>query len=416
MENEKTGMGNTGRGRKANGVEPVVVVGAGPVGMLNALGIARQGIPVTVLERHEDIVRAPRAVVYHWATLDGLDRLSILDSAVRAGFLKQDYCFLNWRTGERVRYGLSSLEGSVAHPFNLHLRQDRFVEVMLETIERESLPVDVRWARQVIGVQNHEDRVVVNALCPDGTPERHQDQWVIGADGAGSAVRTLLGLPFEGFTWPERFVATDVVYPFEEEGYDQTTFVVDEKFGAIIVKIENTDGPGLWRYTYSDPAAETPESVEQNMGGFLGTVLPHEDRRELKAYSPYRMHQRCAPAFRMNRVLLAGDAAHATNPTGGLGLTSGLFDSYLLIDALSDVIHGRDDDWILDRYAHERRRVFKELVSPTASANKKMISGSTQTPEGEAAWSRVRRLTEDEQAVRSRLMFPKSLETPALTA
>ncbi|OQR61619.1 hypothetical protein B6E66_23550 [Streptomyces maremycinicus] len=395
---------------------PVVVVGAGPVGLLNALGIARTGIPVTVLERCEDIVRAPRAVVYHWATLDGLDRLSLLQPAVEAGFLKQDYCYLNWRTGEQVRYGLSCLDGSVAHPYNLHLRQDRFVEVMLQVIENEGLPVDVRWGRTVIGLQNYDDRVEVTALRPDGSPERHRASWVIGADGAGSAVRSLLGLSFEGFTWPERFVATDVVYPFEEEGYGQTTFVVDDTFGAIIVKIENSSsGPGLWRYTYSDPVADSPESVEQRMGGFFETVLPLADRRELRAYSPYRMHQRCASTFRMNRVLLAGDAAHATNPTGGLGLTGGLFDSYLLIEELSAVIRGHKDAWVLDRYAHERRLVFKDKVSPAASANKRTVFGSTETAEGSAAWDRIKRLAVDEELARTRLMLPKSLQTPVST-
>ncbi|MER7363511.1 FAD-dependent oxidoreductase [Nonomuraea wenchangensis] len=395
-------------------IEPVVVVGGGPVGILNALGLARRGIPVTVLERNEDVARAPRAVVYHWATLEGLERLGVFTDAVAAGFLKQDYCFLNWRTGERVRYGLSLIEGDVKHPYNLHLAQDRLVDVALEIIERESLPVDVRWGRAVIGLQQYDDRVTVTAVDAGGAPERHEASWVIGADGAGSAVRSLAGLSFEGFTWPERFVATDVHYPFEEEGYDQTTFVVDETFGAIIVKINNDRGSGLWRYTYSDPLAENREIAAQRLGRFFDTVLPRESDRELVAYNPYKMHQRCATTFRMNRVLLAGDAAHATNPSGGLGLTSGLFDTYLLVDSLAAVVHSRQNDWVLDRYAHERRRVFKELVSPTASANKRLIFGSTETPEGGEAWARVRRLGRDPEAARARLMFTQQLETPAI--
>ncbi|MEV0355433.1 FAD-dependent monooxygenase [Nocardia sp. NPDC050697] len=390
----------------------VVVVGAGPVGLLNALGLARRGIPVIVLERHESVVRAPRAVVYHWATLEGLDRLGVLEPAVRAGFLKQDYCFWNWRTGEQVRYGLSVLDGQVAHPYNLHLGQDRLVDVILRIIADEALPVEVRWGREVIGLRNLEDRAVVTARRADGSPERFTADWVLGADGAGSAVRTLLGMPFEGFTWPERFVATDVVYPFEEEGYNQTTFLVDEVFGAIIVKIDNSDRGGLWRYTYSEPAELPADGVRDRMDGFFGTVLPRADRRSLAAYSPYKMHQRCAGAFRTNRVLLAGDAAHATNPTGGLGLTSGLFDTYYLVEALAGVVHGTLDDWVLDHYAHERRRVFKESVSPAATANKQLVFGSTETEAGSAAWERVRRLATDAEAARARLLFPQSLETP----
>jgi 6-hydroxy-3-succinoylpyridine 3-monooxygenase len=395
-------------------IKPVVVVGGGPVGILNAVGLAKQGIPVTVLERNEGVVRAPRAVVYHWATLDGLERMGVFADAAAAGFLKQDYCFLNWRTGERVRYGLALIEGAVNHPYNLHLAQDRLVDVALDIIERESLPVDVRWGRSVIGLQQYDDRAIVTAVNAEGVPERHDASWVVGADGAGSAVRRLAGLTFEGFTWPERFVATDVHYPFEEEGYDQTTFVVDEVFGAIIVKINNDNASGLWRYTYSDPLAEDREIAAARMGRFFDTVLPREADRELVAYNPYKMHQRCAITFRMNRVLLAGDAAHATNPTGGLGLTGGLFDTYLLVVSLADVIHGRQHDWVLDRYAHERRRVFKELVSPTASANKRFIFGSTETAAGGEAWARVQRLGQDPEAARAQLMFTQQLETPAI--
>ncbi|MGW0179960.1 FAD-dependent oxidoreductase, partial [Nocardia sp. NPDC003345] len=164
---------------------PVLVVGAGPVGVLNALGLARKGIPVVVVERSPAVVRAPRAVVYHWATLDGLDRLGVLEPAGREGFLKQDYCFWNWQTGERVQYGLSLLDGMVDHPYNLHLGQDRLVDVVLRIIADEKLPVEVRWGRQVIGLQNYEDHAVVSAECADGAIERFAAQWVLGADGAG---------------------------------------------------------------------------------------------------------------------------------------------------------------------------------------------------------------------------------------
>ncbi|MEV4000798.1 hypothetical protein [Actinomadura sp. NPDC049753] len=89
----------------------------------------------------------------------------MLDAATEAGFLKQDYCFLNWHSGDRVRYGLSSIEGLVERPYNLHLPQDRLVDVVLGIIARESLPVDVRWGRDVIGLTRHDDAILV--LFPD---------------------------------------------------------------------------------------------------------------------------------------------------------------------------------------------------------------------------------------------------------
>jgi 3-(3-hydroxy-phenyl)propionate hydroxylase/6-hydroxy-3-succinoylpyridine 3-monooxygenase len=126
------------------------------------------------------------------------------------------------------------------------------------------------------------------------------------------------------------------------------------------------------------------------------------------------MHQRAASTLRAGRVLLAGDAAHATNPTGGLGLTSGLFDTYVLSEALAAVVNGEADETVLDEYARERRRVFVEVVNPAASNNKRMVYHSSDPVRLEQDLEELRRLTTDEDFVVKRLMFPKSLETPSL--
>jgi 3-(3-hydroxy-phenyl)propionate hydroxylase/6-hydroxy-3-succinoylpyridine 3-monooxygenase len=128
------------------------------------------------------------------------------------------------------------------------------------------------------------------------------------------------------------------------------------------------------------------------------------------------MHQRSAGRYRVGRVVLAGDAAHVTNPTGGLGLTSGLFDSYALYPALAAVIlEGADDD-VLDRYAAARRDTFVNRASPQAIANKQLVfhaNGGGQALE--EALALLRRLTTDPEFLRQRLMFTRSLQTPPLT-
>lgn len=101
----------------------VIVVGAGPTGLVTALGLARSGIPVTVLESEPAVVRSPRAVIYHWAVLDGLERLGLLDDAIGAGFTNPELCFIVLKTGERIRLNIESLRGEVTHPFQVHLGQ-----------------------------------------------------------------------------------------------------------------------------------------------------------------------------------------------------------------------------------------------------------------------------------------------------
>ena len=127
------------------------------------------------------------------------------------------------------------------------------------------------------------------------------------------------------------------------------------------------------------------------------------------------MHQRTAERYRVGRVILAGDAAHVTNPTGGLGLTSGLFDSYALYPALAAVILEGAADEVLDRYSAARRDTFVNRVSPQATANKRLIfHANGGGPELEEALAGLRRFRADPQFLLERLMFTKSLETPPL--
>jgi 3-(3-hydroxy-phenyl)propionate hydroxylase/6-hydroxy-3-succinoylpyridine 3-monooxygenase len=189
--------------------------------------------------------------------------------------------------------------------------------------------------------------------------------WVVGSDGARSTVRKLLGIPFEGITWPERFVATNVFYNFQSHGYARANFLIHDLHGAVIAKIDERD---LWRLTYSEDGALPVETVGDRIAEHYRSLLPDPHQPyEVERHQPYRMHQRAAGRFRDGRVLLAGDAAHATNPTGGLGLTSGLFDSFALTGARAAVGLERSSAAVLDRWAAERRRTFLEIASPAAS-------------------------------------------------
>jgi 2-polyprenyl-6-methoxyphenol hydroxylase-like FAD-dependent oxidoreductase len=396
--------------------QQVVVVGAGPTGLLTALGLAQQGVQVTVVERFPGLQDAPRAVVYHWSTLDGLERLGLFDDAVRAGFLKQDYAYRVRKTGEVVAYGLKALEGRVKHPYNLHLGQGALAKVVLARLQ--TCPnVDFRWDHEVIDVVQDEAGADVTLRSQSGE-STIRARWVVGADGAGSQVRSALGLGFDGMTWPERFVATNIRFADDREGWAQSTFYVDDEFGAIIAKINESGEHGLWRYTYMEDAALSAASVEERLPHFLTSVFGEDvaAQIQLEALSPYRMHQRSASTYRAGRVLLAGDAAHATNPCGGLGLTMGLFDSYALIETLGAVARGQADESILDTYAEMRRTAFVEKASPRASANKRLIFHSGDLAKLDEDLELFRRMSRDADLAADVLSFTKTLESPSLLA
>jgi 3-(3-hydroxy-phenyl)propionate hydroxylase/6-hydroxy-3-succinoylpyridine 3-monooxygenase len=325
------------------------------------------------------------------------------------GFRRQDYTYLVRKTGERIDFSLEVLNGRTAFPYNVHLGQHQLAEIALRRLA-EYPHATVRFNTRLASLNQDSNGVTLLVVTPNGPEELHA-KWVIGADGAGSTVREQLALDFEGMTWPERFVATNVYFDFERYGYARGTFLIDDDHGAVIAKIDNS---GLWRCTYMEDAGLPEETFLERLPSSYGVILPGADYRIERA-APYRMHQRSAPRYRLGRVVLAGDAAHVTNPTGGLGLTSGLMDCFALFPALTAVICEAADPSLLDQYSDTRKAIFLNRVSPQAIANKRLIfhanGGDAQLEEALVA---LRRLPTDRDFLLQRLMFLKSLESPPL--
>jgi 2-polyprenyl-6-methoxyphenol hydroxylase-like FAD-dependent oxidoreductase len=387
-------------------VEDVVIVGGGPTGFICALGLAQAGLRVTVIEAEPKIVDSPRAAVYHWSVVEGLEKLGIRQEVERTGLTKQDYTYLVHKSGEKINFTLGVLNGRTPYPYNIHLGQHHLADIALRSLGGYP-QARVRFDTRLTQLTQDNSGVTLEVMTPRG-PERIRAGWVIGADGAASTVRRQLGLDFDGMTWPERFVATNVYFDFEQHGYARATFLIDERYGAVIAKLDNS---GLWRCTYMEDASLPEESVRERLPRVYEAILPGAEYTIDRA-TPYRMHQRSASRYRVGRVALVGDAAHVTNPTGGLGLTSGLFDCFALYPALAAVVLRGVDASILDRYSDSRRDIFLNRISPQAVANKHLIyhanGGGQQLEE---ALVGLRRLQTDPEFVLQRLLFLKSLES-----
>lgn len=348
-------------------MKDVIVVGAGPVGMLTALALAQTGASVTVLEQEPHIINSPRAAVYFPSTLIILDELGLLDELNEIGFQNRTF-------GTHVpEFGYSSIvttepiEG-IPYDYQLHAGQHDVARVAMEHAQK--LGVEVLFKHEVTGLDDGPDGVTVTTNGPDGT-NTYSARWLIGADGARSTVRKLAGIEFDGYTWPERFVATNVKFDFRKLGYCQANFVCDPDDMAIIAQL---DRDGLWRCTYLEDASLPLESYEERIHQRYEHFMQGSKDYELVSSSPYMLHQRAGETLRKGHVLLTGDAAHATNPCGGLGLTSGVWSGMVLADILGAVLRGEEDESILDRYSDERRRIFWDIVTPAATENKRMLS------------------------------------------
>jgi 2-polyprenyl-6-methoxyphenol hydroxylase-like FAD-dependent oxidoreductase len=351
----------------------VVIVGAGPVGLLTALGLARQGVEVTVLDGEPEVVRSPRAAVYFHTTISILRKLGLSDDAHAIGLSSTEF-MMHWlETGEVVSSDMrDALEPGQEFDHNLHFGQHILAELVMRHLAQ--LPnTEVRWNHTVKALAQTDRAVRVAVDAEDGEVVFEAD-WVIGTDGARSTVRKLAGLPFEGFTWPDRFVATNIEYPFLEYGFCNANMVVDPVNWAVIGRLGREN---LWRLTYGEDASLDEATILERLPERFAAILPDPSvPYRIDNFSPYRVHQRCAPTFRVGRVLLAGDAAHACNPCGGLGLTGGVLDADMLSDALGAVIARRTDENVLDFYSRERRRVFLEVTSPMSTNFKRLLSES----------------------------------------
>jgi len=352
----------------------VIVAGAGPAGALAALGLAQRGLSVVLIEEQPEIVRSPRAMVYYWHVLDGLDRLGILDDMNAAGIRNRRFLQRVGPHGEQALVPLDPIREISAYDYNLHLGQHEVVRIALEHLSRYENATVVRGAR-VAAVDADDERVV--ARVDGGDVAEFSASWLIGADGARSAVRSAMGLSFDGTTWPDRFVATNLWYPFGEAGgLGMANMILDPEHGCVIAQIDAT---GLYRWTWSEPASLPEESVAERLPGRLAALGFGEHDYRVDGLTPYRMHQRSADTMKAGRVLLIGDAAHATNPTGGYGLTCGMYDVFALLDPLASVLRGRAEVAELDRWADERLRIFREHASPMASHIKHLVYDETDT-------------------------------------
>ncbi|HVY79672.1 MAG TPA: FAD-dependent monooxygenase [Steroidobacteraceae bacterium] len=380
-------------------LDGVLVSGAGPVGLVTAMKLARAGIPVVVVDSEPTIRDEPRAAVYHSPIVERFDGLGLLEDLKKVGVLKRAYRYWNIEHELLGHFTFDVLHpDDTAYPFNLHLGQPTLAAVILEHLLR--VPgAEVRWNTRTVGVRQHDDGATVTVEAPEGQCEIRA-RWVVGADGAHSGVRRALQLKLEGVTYPEWFVATNVRFDFEAHGYGQSNIVLDPEHWAIIPIIDQT---GLWRCTYREEGHFTDEQVRQLVPDRYRLFAPGLADCTPVAVNPYRVHDRCVETFRLGRVLLAGDAAHLINPIGGLGLTGGLLDALSLADALIAVIRGERREHVLDAWAQERRRVFLDVTAPTAKENRRRVS--ERDPEKRRADAeRLRRLSRDPEFAREVLL------------
>ena len=345
----------------------VVIAGAGPVGLTAALLLGSKGIPVTVLEAEPSISQELRASTFHPPTLDMLAPYGITARMLDAGLICPNWQVRLHPSGERAVFDLSVLKGETDHPYRLQCEQSKYAQFVLDAIRM--LPsVTLSFSTAVTSVEQNADHVTVRALSPSGE-RQFVGSYLIGADGARSAVRRALDIEMSGDVYPETTILATTLFPFHDklEGLSNVSYCWKPDGTFSLLRL-----PGVWRVSlYAREGQTTEQALEDEaQQALLHDIVPDAGRIEVLETRPYRIHRRLAAAYRKGRVFLAGDAAHLNSPSGGMGMNGGIHDAFGLCEKLIAVLQDDADDRILDRYERQRRPIAEEEIIQQAHRNR----------------------------------------------
>ncbi len=354
---------------------PILIAGGGPVGFITALALARQGLPVHLFEAEPRINDMPRAATTHAATLEMLASLGMVDEVIERGYVEPLFRIWDRQSKKLIaEFDFSILKDETPYPFAVQCEQHKLAGMALRRL-RDYPHATVEFSARVTALEQFSDHVEIAVDSAEGT-RKIAGSYLIGNDGGRSTVRKALGIEFEGYTHPERFM---ILTTTEDIGlaYPGCTrnYITDPDAWFSVFKVSGDERGPLWRVLSATRIEQTddelmnPDATEQRLQNFLPKATPYD----IVHRNLYNVHQRVAASFRKGRVFLAGDAAHVNNPLGGLGLNFGIHDSVELTTLLGRVIRGEARDDVLDQYDLHRRPLNIEFVQQQTIANKKRM-------------------------------------------
>jgi len=353
--------------------DPVIIVGGGPAGLAVAVSLALADVPSIVCEAEPSLPRDLRAGTFHPPTLEMLDRIGV-GAAFRAmGIVVPRWQIRGREEGVIVEWDLGLIADETPYPFRFHCEQFKLTPLLKARLER--LGGAVRHSHRFLDATQDADGVVARFETPGGGIETLRGSYLIGADGARSAVRHLMGVAFEGFTWPERFLVVGITQDLAPYGYTYNAYIADPVDWGAIFKMPHEGPPGLWRVLFPTDAALADEEVLSHdfAERALQHFLPRPEPYDIQHTGIYRVHQRVAAEFRIGRFVIVGDAAHVNNPLGALGLNGALHAAFNLAEKLALVCRGEAEPGLLDRYVRQRRAANIEFVQAQSIRNKEIL-------------------------------------------
>jgi len=344
--------------------ERILIVGAGPTGLMLAIELARLGIRARIIEKRAEPTHRSRALATFARTLELYDRIGIIDEALRCGRKMHG---LVLHAGDRELAEVSMSRLASPFPFVLAIPQSHTERILGE--KARAIGVTVERETQLETLRQGEGNCTVQLLRRDGTLENATFDWVVGCDGARSAVRQQVGIRFEGADLHQSFVFADAQVNWAMAPDRVHAFFAPQGVVAAIALPE----AGMWRVIASLPEGEAPpkEPTLESIEAMVRTRISDDIRlTDATWVTGFEVRQRKVEAYRAGRVLLAGDAAHAHSPVGGQGMNTGLQDAANLAWKLALVSGGHAEARLLDTYHEEREPIAHGLLRGTGLATR----------------------------------------------
>jgi 2-polyprenyl-6-methoxyphenol hydroxylase-like FAD-dependent oxidoreductase len=337
----------------------VLIVGAGPTGLVLAIALARRGVMVRIIDKNSAPGQASRAMAVHARTLEFYRQLGFADAVVNQG-IQIDAIHLREHGQDIAELPLKDIGAGLSpYPFVLSFPQDDHERLLVAQLEAEG--VHVEWNTELESFTQDEWGVRA-VLEHDGDRITCSSAYLCGCDGGRSRVRESLRLDFSGGTYNHLYYVADV----QTEGPPNQDLVahLGAHTFALMLPVRSRSMQRLIGIM-PDDAPPTPdfESVRPALETLLGIRV-----EQVNWFSTYRVHHRVAAHFRVNRCFIAGDAAHIHSPAGGQGMNTGIGDAINLAWKLAHVLQGRADAALLDTYEAERIIFARKLVTTTDRA------------------------------------------------
>ena len=348
----------------------IIIAGAGPVGCVVGLILARAGISVTILETENDLIPELRASTFHPPTLDMLDDLGVTPKLIDQGLITPKIQYRDLEVGLVAEFGHALIDDRTKHPYRLQCEQFKLTRIIAEML-KEFPHAEISFDSKYVDASQTDNAVRVFYETPAGSEQVTCD-YLIGADGSRSEVRKSQKIEFQGFTYPEQFVTVSVPEDVDKivPGMGHVCYIAHPTQWCALIH-----APDYWRFLFPIPMETTKEEAfdDDFLEGRLQHLAPHQERYAIQLRTLYGVNQRVAETYRLGRILLAGDSAHVNNPLGGMGMNGGIHDGVNLADKLVRIYEGGEIEELLNLYDRQRRPIAIEYVQAQTMRNKKNL-------------------------------------------